>query len=470
MSGNQFGAEREGSELNHTGGFWRGARRATTFLAIFVAIFPSALVAQNGLPAVGGAAQAAVFGAGAQAPLQFAGQTEALNQVTFMVGASTLYDDNILANNKIRRGDEALSLNSDLGISRRSDRLLINFDYEPFYLLYRQFGQYDHLNHFANLNLNVRLTQRFILALHNTFSYQEGAYPTLVGQQLTAGPASPTGLNQTIFPYTTRTLSNTPGLDLTFVRSRRTSFTLSGGYNQLKFSNHGLVAGPNLYNATGMSGGLQYQYRMTEHTTFGVLALHQDTTYQGGQILGNRLRFQIESAYVFLASRLAPSVTVSINGGPQYFRTLGTSLAGTSIPGKVQGAVGGSITKEVRKSAVNLTVQRSVTDGGGYYTSLINTSSTLGVRRRMVGQWDANIHGGAGRADTSLFELATGKTDSVTAGVDFIRPMRGGDVLHVAFDTTHQTSKGNLAVAANFDRNQVTVTYDFRLKAIPFGR
>ena len=121
----------------------------------------------------------------------------------------------------------------------------------------------------ANLGLEARLSPRFILGLNDSFGYLYGGYPTLVEQPILSGSTPPTALNQLILPYTVRTLSNMAGLNLTFEKSRRSSFALSGGYNLDTFGNQG-GAGEPLYNGKGASGGITYTYRTSEHTNFGL--------------------------------------------------------------------------------------------------------------------------------------------------------------------------------------------------------
>jgi hypothetical protein len=391
------------------------------------------------------------------------------NQVTLSMGASFIYDDNILSRNAERLSDEEVSFDSQLGFLRQTQHATINFDYMPFFPLYRQYTQFDRLNHAANLGLTYQLTPRFSLGLHGTFSYLNGVYPSLTGQQILSGPASPTALNQTILPSTARTLSNSSGLDLTFTKSRRTSLTLTGGYNEQKFGSQ-VGAGQHLYSSRGVSGGLQYQYRVTEHTTFGLLLLHQDSTFSGGEVFGTSMRSQIESVYVSAGSRLSPTLSATIFGGPEYLRTIGGSAPGAGTTGEFQGAGGGSITKEVDKTAFDLSVQRSITGGGGLYTEVIGTSANFGVRRRLLGRWEVAIRGGATRADATLFQIAHQRTDALTGGIDFSRPLRGGSTLRISYETMHQLSKGALPISADFDRNMVTISFDFRLKAIPLGR
>lgn len=424
----------------------------------FVLIFPVGLVAQEG-----------TYGTGVQTALQFAGESVPANQISMSVGASAFYDDNALSTNGNRQGDEALAFNSALGATKSTEHLTINFDYMPSFLLYRQFDAYDRLNHAATLGLTYRLTNRFSLGLHDAFGYQNGVLPSLSGQQILSGPTPPTALNQGIYAYTTRTLTNMAGLDLTFEKSHRTSLTFAGGYNQTTF---GSAAGQNipLYNGAGFSGSLQYQYRATQHTTFSVLLLHQDNTYRGGEVFGARQRLQIESVDLSVKSQLSPTVTVTLYGGPQYIRTLGQSSGGVGVGGGLQPSVGGSIIKQVRDTALNLSVQRAVTDGGGLYTSVVNTSATFGVRRRLVGQWEGDLHGSGAVANDSLFQLANERTDSLTGGVEISRPLRNGSAFHISYTTLHQFNKGTLPITANFDRNIVMIGFDYRLKTISLGR
>jgi hypothetical protein len=448
--------------------FWTEPLRALISSLTFLALCPVALVAQATSPAALMPTQAAVYGAGFQTPLRFEGEPGPENQLSFALGASALYDSNVLSTNSLRIGDEALSFDSHIAITRQTGRLTANFDYMPYFLLYRRFDQYDRTNHAANLNLAYLLTSRLFLGLHDTFSYQNGAYPSLVGQQIMSGPTSPTALNQVIIPYTIRELRNMAGLDLAFVKNRRTTLTLSGGYNRLDFM--GKTAGQSLYDGNGVSGGLTFKYGVTEHTNFGFLLLHQDTTYQGGEVFGNRLRCQIESMFLSVGSRLSPTVAVTIFGGPQYVRTIGQVSAAANVTGHFHASGGASITKEVRKTALDLSFHRSVSDGAGLYASVIDTGATFGARRRLLGNWEADAQATADQADTSLFQLGNEKTDALIGGIKVSRPFSHGPVFHISYNTMHELNKGTVPIFAGFDRNQIAVGIDYQFKALPLGR
>jgi len=42
--------------------------------------------------------------------------------------------------------------------------------------------------------------------------------------------------------------------------------------------------------------------------------------------------------------------------------------------------------------------------------------------------------------------------------------------VHISYDTTHQVSKGTLPISSDYDRNQVSIGFDFRVKALPWGQ
>jgi hypothetical protein len=430
---------------------------------IFVGLFPVALAAQISSPG-----SPAVYGSGNQTPLQFAGESGPVNQAIFSVGASVLYDNNAFAIGSHSVGDEAFSFDSHLGIARQTEHLIASLNYMPFFLIYRTLDQFDRLNHSGGLSLAYKLTPQVVLGLSDSISYEEGSYGSLTGLQVLSGPSLPTAVNQTIIPHTTRTLTNMAGLNLTFVKSSRTSVTFAASENQIKYGPQ--LAGYALVNGSGMGGGLTYQYRVTEHTSFGITFLHQDFEYQGGEVYGTGRRTQVESTIFSFTSRLSPTVNVTVFGGPQYVHTLGQVSSGIGRTGDLEGSAGGSITKQVQKTALDLSFQRSVVEAAGLYTTTVNTMATLGVRRRLIGRWEADWSLNAARFENPLYKGAGGKTSGLTGAIGINRPLLHGSVFHISYSTWHQLSKGNLPISYNLDRSLIAMGVDYQLKALPLGR
>ena len=332
--------------------FWTAPLRSLLFSLTIIFSFSVALAAQVASPTAGATPQATVYGSGFQIPLEFEGERAPANQVSLGVGVTSLFDDNVLGTNNDRVSDEALSFSPRLAVERQTKRLTLSFSYDPFFILYRQLTAYDRTNHAGNLSLTYRLSSRFALGLQDSLSYQNGLYPTLTDQPILSGPPSPSGPNGIIIPYTVRTLTDTSGLYLTFMKSRRTSVALTGGYTRMQYGTGSQSPTARLYNSTGLSGGVTFQHYVTQHTSLGLLLLHQDVSYQGGEFLGSRLRTQIESAYLSLASVLSPTASITLFGGPQYVRSLNPTVPAAILSAHFQPSwrppqVGGTLGREL---------------------------------------------------------------------------------------------------------------------------
>ncbi len=412
-------------------------------------------------------AQPVAIGNGLQAPLRFAGEEMPANQFTLSMGASSFYNDNVLLNNADRISDEGLSFNSDLSFVRQTRNLSFQFNYFPNFFLYRNTTQYDRLNHSGNLGLNTRLSPRWELGLVDSASYQNGIFQPAAEQQISSGLSSPTAPDQSIYPYTARTLANTGGMELIFQKSNRSSIAFTGNYNMQEYGSQ-QEAGQSLYNGRAATGGFAYQYRYTEHTSLGLDFLHEDATYRGGTGLGSVQRFQTDSALFAVESHLTPSVTISFFGGPQFITTFGEST-GVSTTRQLEGAGGGSVTKEVRKTALDLTVQRRITDSGGLYGQVEYTSAAIGVRRRLVGRWEADLRATSTRINTDEAQLGTGRAEAIVGEFDLARQIARDATFRVSYENYHQVTSGSVPISERYDLNLVTVEIDFRLKSIAIG-
>src|ERR1039458_1977039 len=106
---------------------------ALVSLAALVALFPVCLAAQTASLTSLSPTQGSAYGTGAQAPLRFEGEAATDNQVSLNMGVSAFYDDNVLARNALRIGDEAASFSAHLGVQKQTSNLVFSFDYLPFF-------------------------------------------------------------------------------------------------------------------------------------------------------------------------------------------------------------------------------------------------------------------------------------------------------------------------------------------------
>lgn len=414
--------------------------------------------------------QAGLYGNGEQLPLRYEGEKAAVNLFSLSVGASAFYDDNVLGTNNPRLDDEALSFDSRLALSRQTEHVNFNIDYLPFFLVYRQINQYDRINHAGNSNLAFRLGSHFILGMHDSAAYENGVFQTLSGEGISSGTGTSAGLNQTVLAPAARELSNASSLDLTYLRSERTILTLFGTFDRRDFGSQ-VASGQGFYNGKIASGGVQYQYRITEHVNLGLLYSYQDSRFLGYTVsLGGNSRYVDNSAVVSLAWHATPTVTLSAFGTPHYVQAYLYSTGTTNGQGRVYGGGGGVLTKQVKRTAVEFSGERILSDGGGLLTYATSTNADIGVRRQVVGRWEARLQVGAARTDALLGEYSGAKLDSLQGNLIVQRPLFQGLTMRLGYEAEHQLSKGSIPLGATFDRNRVTCSIDYQLKAIQFGR
>src|SRR5262249_32458224 len=145
---------------------------------------------------------------------------------------------------------------------------------------------------------------------------------------------------------------------------------------------------------------------LSEHTTLGVLYLYQNFDFERNQrVIGAQSRTVIHSMTASFAWQLAPSVALSVFGGPQYIPSEEYFIQSPALPGggatvvvnplfrtQWNEAAGGTLTKQAEKAAFNLMVQRSVTNGGGLLTAVTSSSIGIGARRKLQRGWDASFN------------------------------------------------------------------------------
>ncbi len=433
--------------------------------ALTIMLSPFGIRAQTSTGTTPSMISPVAIGNGLQAPLRFAGEEVPANQLSLGFGATTFYNDNVFMTNATRDRDEGLSFTSIFAFTRQTENSSFNFNYVPSFYIYDHTDEYDRLNHTGSLDLKYRFSPRWVLMMSDSTSYQNGLLQAVAGQPISSGISSPSSPNQSIFPTTSRTFSNAGAMDITFVKSNRSSISFTGNYNSQEFSNQE-TAGESLFNGRQATGGFQYQHLVTEHTSVGFELLHEDSTYRGGSVVGGLQRYQTESALLAFQSHFKPSLTVSLFGGGQYVTTFGES-AGVSATRSTQWAGGGSVTKAVRRTAVDLSVQRRVSDSGGVYGQVEYNTAMVGLRRRLVGLWEADLRASGSRITTEEPQIGSGRAEAIQGEFDVARSFGKNSSVRISYINSHQLTSGTLPFGQNFDLNLVTLAIDFRLKPIP---
>jgi hypothetical protein len=458
--------------------------RQTLPTAIILLLVPAGSWAQLGNAPGTSMMGPTAFGSGVQPQLTYAGTVAPSNLISFSLSTETGYDSNIGNLGEQPVGGAFLSLGPNIGVTRQGEHLAIDLDYNPRYLFYPGHEQYDNLNQALTLGVSYRFTPRVTLEVRDSFSSQSGNFQPGLSNPSSSVPGlgPPTTLNQTVYTGFVSQQNNAVRVDAIYQMSSRTSFTLFGGYDQLHFTGQP-TNGQQLFNTRGTSGGLQYGYRLSEHTTLGVLYLYQNFSFEGSQsVIGAQSRITTHSVLASFAWRLSPSVALSVFGGPQYIPSEEYFVPSPTLPGsgvtvanplfrsQWNEAAGGRLTKQGEKTAFNLIAQRTVTNGGGLLTAVTSSTVGVGARRKLLRGWDASLNVTYALTDgLTLPSLPRNNLSSETATFALDHPLSQTMTARFSYTFTHQSNPALLPVAATFDRSRVSLSFTYRAKSIPLS-
>jgi hypothetical protein len=169
---------------------------------------------------------------------------------------------------------------------------------------------------------------------------------------------------------------------------------------------------------------------------------------------------------------------LSVFGGPQYSRlhevlTLPLGPFTLRIPvslGTSNWALGGTVTKQLDKTAFQLTAQHQVSDGGGLLGAVVSSSVGTSVKRRLPGHWDATWSAGYANNNSLDTTHSHGAYQSLTSGVGLARSMTEKLTVRVGYDFLHQRGTGQSQSFGDFDRDLWSVQFSYRFHEIALGR
>ncbi|MGH7868810.1 MAG: hypothetical protein ACREP9_14545, partial [Candidatus Dormibacteraceae bacterium] len=349
-----------------------------------------------------------------------------------------------------------------------------------YFQMFQHLKQYNTVSHVLGAEGTYKLGPSFSLQVRDSFSYLTGTFQPPSATTLIPGLGFPTSLNQAIVTPIAPQITNNSRMDAVYHKSRRTSFTIFGGYNRLDFLGK-TGTGENLLNTTDINAGIEYNYRATEHTTVGFQYLFDNMSFGGSTTILTNGRTLVHSAFLSLAWQAAPSVTVTVFGGPQYLVPSNHPLQIGSLPGSGfmarsgsnqpwQTAGGATLTKQAQKTAFTVSAMRTTSDGGGLLTSVTSSSVDVGVRRHLMRKWDVSANVIASRADELGSQFAGGQIDSQSASFGVSRGLSENSSATLSYSASRDQSKGNVPFAANFTTNRITLNFSYNAKGIQLGR
>jgi hypothetical protein len=411
------------------------------------------------------------YGDGEKAGLNYVGTSPSRNIVALGFNVGSSYDDNIFGNSQQRVGDVAFQFGPSLNVRREGQRLNLALSYQPHFRIYRRASDLNMVDQTLGFDAAYRATSRFAFRGRTSAYYTTGILQPNRNEGFLPGPGSPSSLNDTLFTPTARQHTWSSRIDASYQVSPHDSIDLFAGQSTLDFGQQSSNTG-SVQNTKQKNTGLVYQHRLSPHTTMGINYQYEDISF------GSDSRTFVHSPFFSYAQQVSPSLTLSVYGGPQ-FSHLNEVIAlplgpfTLRIPVSVatlNWALGGTVTKQLDKTAFQLTAQHQVSDGGGLFGAVVSSSVGTSLSRHLPGRWDAIWSAGYGDNRSLDTTHSRGAYQSLTAGFGLARSLTEKLNVRVGYDYIHQQGTGQSQQFGNFDRDLWSVQFSYRFHEIALGR
>lgn len=308
---------------------------------------------------------------------------------------------------------------------------------------------------------NKRLTRRWSLNVSlggGMFLYGE-TFISPLPTQTTVVQANPFS-NESRFAY--------GGVTLSYLQTRRLSYTVSGNFMLNRYSLPGSVG------MTGITGTGGVQYRLSARTTVGGSYSHSYFAYQGGSG-----QAAIDSFSGTLSRAFPDRWNVSVYGGVSRTTTSGIIAvpvilqlsSGQAVGGYLIGpykrtsdvpSFGGNVSRTFHRSLLSVSAGQGVSAGNGYYLSSRSdfVTGTLSYSTRK-----SNISaGGSYSLLSSIANTVTSKYKSAGLSVSYSRNLVRYVGANVRYDYIYYQS---LSPFPGTTDNRISFGFNFSSKSIP---
>jgi hypothetical protein len=255
--------------------------------------------------------------------------------------------------------------------------------------------------------------------------------------------------SQSIFTAIGPRYSNTFGTQVNYQLSARSSVTIGGVYNLLRFSQAGNIESDNYIGNAG------YNYQITRKDTLGLIYRYSSFHYIGiDQAIGDQI---IQAAY---GRKITGRMALQLTGGPDitHFRIVQGGKTRS-----VSGSGSATITYVIPKGNLSLSYFHGVTSGSGVFLGATSDQITGSTSRKLTRVWSGDAHAGYARNRSAQTAEGTANLsfDTVYAGASVARAL--GRNANFSLGYTAYIEKANNTVcagancASDFTSHQISV-------------
>jgi len=379
------------------------------------------------------------------------------------------YSDNVLTSAAgTPLGDASFSIFPNIAIDQTRPRLHWDLSYSPGFTVYRRFDSYDEMDHNLAADLAYQLSPHVTLSLRDGFQKSSNAFNS-PDQSLTSGASgSVQAANVPIVAPVADRLNNTGNVGITYQFAANAMVGAGGTFTNLHYANPSQVEPSNptelfgLYDSSSRSGSAFYGTRFSKKHYLGVTYEYDDLfSYPPGLTTHT----ETHSIYLFYTLYATRAFSLSLFGGPQHSYTSELTQPSSQMWSPSGGA---SFNLQARRTALALSLARSVTGGGGLIGAAESESVNASFRQKITKNLTLGAGGGySNRNMIQLLALPTNNGHSITGSVSLERRLGEHVAARAGYTRLRQQYQNVGVITPNTNREWVSLSYEF---SRPLGR
>jgi hypothetical protein len=313
--------------------------------------------------------------------------------------------------------------------------------------------------------LDLTLLDEFAYLPQSQFGFGAGSGLSLPGVGGSLGGGG-TGIapgfspGQSIFTAIGPRYVNTAGVQMNYALTRRSSFTVGGLYNLVRFQDPGNIDSDTYVGIAG------YNYQITRNNTVG-LAYHYSSYHYlaSPQAIGDQM---FQAAF---GRKITGRLALQVTGGPEVtnFRVAQPPATKTRY---VAGSGSATLTYAVERGSFSATYFHGLTVGSGVFLGATTDQVTGTANRRLSRVWSGDAHVGFARNRNAETAPGVPQTNynTVYAGAAVGRPLGRNANFSLAYTAYVETASSTICTGPSCDSSFTThqITIGLNWHARPF--
>jgi hypothetical protein len=399
------------------------------------------------------------------------GAQERSNYLAASVAINTAFDDNVIVGNSgaaIR--DEIYSILPTVSLNHTTPRHNLTLLYSPGFSIYQHTSSLNAATQTVDLNYQYQLNQRTSITLNDSFQKSSNVFDQLnsISGEIASNPTSSTPAD-VVAPYADR-LSNTANAGLSYQFSKNGMIGAGGSFTENNYPNSAQASG--FYNSNSVGGSVFYSQRLSTLRYFGVT--YQYVNSQSSPVNNQTNPVDVQTGvethtvFGFYTMYFTPTISLSISGGPQYYKAsqLSTPELSSWAP-----SVTASLGWQRNRTNFVATYARTVSGGSGLLGAFNSNNASVSARWLVARGWVTGVTGAYSINKNILPLISSSSPGGHTVAGTALLQHSIGEHFEVAggYARLHQSYGGITAIADSPDSNReyIVVSYHFTR---PLGR